>query len=354
MTDAGATGWESMRQRLDLPKDDPQRPHVGWHWYVDGVAQSEPDLAVAAERARGGQGFVWCGLKDPDDPTMATFQELFGLHELAAEDAVEGHTRSKLEVFGDAVFMVVSTVDYVPHSTLTSTSEIVSTGQVMAYVGPWFVLTARRGGRPFMNRIREGLEADPAELADGPWRVLYAILDHVVDDFTETVTELEQDVDSVEEAVFAPGVRPDVDGVYHLKRELIEFKRCLAPLAAPLQRLHAAPPLPNVPVESHAYFREVSDHLTAARESTAALDEVLSAIVQAALTRVSLADNQDMRRISAAVAMLAVPTTIGAVYGMNFENMPELRTQYGYFVVLGVMAASIIAIAIFFRRRGWL
>ncbi len=347
--------WDAMQQRMALPRTDPARAHVGWQWYVDGVRQEATDLRAAADQARAGRGFVWCGLKDPDDATMGTFQELFDLHELAAEDAVEGHTRSKLEVFGDALFMVVSTVDYVAHKTLTETSEIVSTGQVMAYVGPWFVLTSRKGGRPFMNRIRGELEREPEELADGPWRVLYAILDHVVDDFTETVAEIEQDVEGVEEAVFSPGVRPDVDGVYHLKRELIEFKRCLSPLVVPLQRLQQAEPaLPNVPPDAHAYFREVSDHLVGARESTAALDEVLTAIIQSALTRVSLADNQDMRRISAAVAMFAVPTTIGAIYGMNFDNMPELHSEYGYYIVLAVMALSIIAMAVWFRRRGWL
>lgn len=347
--------WETMRRRLALPRTDPTRPHVGWHWYVDGVAQDEPDLEVAAAQARAGEGFIWCGLKDPDDPTMATFQEVFGLHELAAEDAVEGHTRSKLEVFDDSLFMVISTVDYVVHRTLTATSEIVSTGQVMAYLGPWFVLTSRRAGRPFMNKIRQALEADPEELAEGPWRVLYRILDHVVDDFTETAAEMERDVEDIEDSVFSPGVRPDIDRVYHLKRELIEFKRCLNPLVTPLQRLQQPEPwLPNVPEEARAYFREVADHLAAARESTAALDEVTGAIIQSALTRVSLADNQDMRRISAAVAMFAVPTTIGAIYGMNFDNMPELHSEFGYYIVLGVMAASIITMAIFFRRRGWL
>ena len=347
--------WEDMRQRLALPREDPARPRVGWHWYVDGREREEVDLNIAAERARTGQGFVWCGLKDPDDVTMATFQQLFGLHELAAEDAVEGHTRSKLEVFDDALFMVISTVDYVAHASVDDTSEIVSTGQVMAYVGPWFVLTARRGGRPFMNAIRRDLEAQPTLLAEGPWRVLYRILDHVVDDFTETVTEIEQDVELVEESVFAPGVRPDVDGVYHLKRELIEFKRCLTPLEAPLQRLaQPEPRLPNVPEQARAYFREVSDHLTAARESTMALDEVLGAIIQAALTRVSLADNQDMRRISAAVAMFAVPTTIGAIYGMNFENMPELSWTFGYPLAIGAMVAFALVLYLIFKRQKWM
>lgn len=345
-------GWEAMSARLALPLDDPMRPHVGWRWYVDGRPQPCDDLLVAAREAKAGRGFVWCGLKDPDEVTMSTFQELFGLHELAAEDAVEGHTRSKLEVFGEALFMVISTVDYLEKGS-EGTAEIVSTGQVMVYLGPWFVLTSRAGGRPFLTKVRERVESDPDDLAEGPWRVLYQLLDHVVDDFTETVHEFEDDVEEVEDAVFLPGVRPDVDTVYQLKRQLIEFKRCLFPLSAPLQRLQSGD-LPNVPEEAHAYFREVSDHLVAARETTVALDEVLGAMVQAALARISLEDNQDMRRISAAVAMVAVPTTLGSIYGMNFTNMPELNTPYGYYVVLGLMATSIIALAIFFRRRGWL
>lgn len=350
---AAPTGWQEMSRRLALPVEDHDRPHVGWHWYVDGRPQLCTDLLAAASEAQAGRGFVWCGLKDPDQVTMATFQELFGLHELAAEDAVQGHTRSKLEVFDHALFMVVSTVDYVEKGR-TGEAEIVSTGEVMAYLGPWFVLTSRAGGRPFMNKIRRRLEADAEDLAQGPWRVLYQILDYVVDDFNETVHEFEDDVEEVEDAVFVPGVRPDVDTVYHLKRQLIEFKRCLFPLSGPLQRLQSAPALPNVPEDARAYFREVSDHLVAARESTMALDEVLGAMVQAALARISLEDNQDMRRISAAVAMVAVPTTLGSIYGMNFANMPELASPYGYYVVLGVMVASIIALAVFFRRRGWL
>lgn len=126
------------------------------------------------------------------------------------------------------------------------------------------------------------------------------------------------------------------------------------PLSGPLQRLQVAPGLPNVPEGARAYFREVSDHLVAARETTMALDEVLTAMVQAALARISLEDNQDMRRISAAVAMVAVPTTLGSIYGMNFEHMPELASPYGYYIVLGVMVASIVALAVFFRRRRWL
>lgn len=348
------TGWREVNQRLQLPPEHPDRPHVGWHWFVAGVRQDSDDLLAAARAAQAGEGFLWCGLRDPDDAMMAAFTELLGLHELAAEDAVEGHTRSKLEVFDEALFMVISTVDYVPHESLADTSEIVSTGQVMVYLGPWFVLTARHGGKAFMNTLRHDLEADPESLAEGPWRVLYQVLDRVIDSFTETTAEFESDVEEIEDAIFAPGTRPDVDRVYNLKRELIEFKRCVFPLAGPLQRLQLGQRVPNIPEASWAYFREVSDHLVATKESTMALDEVLGTMIQAALARISLEDNQDMRRISAAVAMFVVPTLIGSIYGMNFENMPELHSPWGYYGALGAMVGSILLLALFFRRKGWL
>lgn len=353
MSTTAPKGWDAMRDRLALPVEHPDRPHVGWHWYVDGVPQPDTDLMSAVAEAKVGRGFIWCGLKDPDDAEMLTFQEIFDLHDLAAEDAVEGHTRSKLELFNDSLFMVISTVDYVPHAPGSITSEIVSTGQVMAYLGDWFVLTARHGGKPFMNRVRLELEAEPDALADGPWRVLYKILDRVVDDFTETITEFEADVDAVEVSIFSTDVRPDVDRLYNVKRELIEFKRCVFPLVAPAQRLHQGA-VWHLPAESHAYFREVSDHLLEAKESIAALDEVLGTLIQAALTRISLEDNQDMRRLSALVAILALPALIGSIYGMNFDHMPELHSPYGYYTVLGVMVAWVIGAIILFRRRGWL
>ncbi|MFP5417054.1 MAG: magnesium and cobalt transport protein CorA [Actinomycetes bacterium] len=346
-------GWDAMRERLAAPRETPGRPHVSWQWYVDGVRQPEDDLMAAIAQARAGKGFVWCGMRDPDDDTMATFQEVFGLHELAVEDAVEGHTRSKLEIFDETLFMVIATVDYVEHTTLTETSEIVSTGEIMVYLGDWFVMTSRRRGRAIMNTIRRELESEPDELAEGPWRVLYAILDHVIDDFGQTVREIERDVEDVEAAVFAPGRRHEIDRPYQLKRELIDFKRCVFPLSQPVRALETRA-LGPIPEEARVYFREVSDHLVAARESVVAMDEVLGTILQAALARASVSDGQDMRRISAAVAMFAVPTTLGAIYGMNFEHMPELDSPYGYPLVLLAMVASIIGLAVFFRRRGWL
>jgi magnesium transporter len=144
-----------------------------------------------------------------------------------------------------------------------------------------------------------------------------------------------------------------VERVYQLKRELIEFKRCVMPLGAPLERL-ATRELPVIPPEAKAYFRELYDHHSQAREAVASFDEVLSSILQAGLARAAVADNQDMRKISGWVAIVAVPTMIAGIYGMNFTNMPELNTRYGYYVVLGVIAAVMIALYIGFKRNKWL
>lgn len=327
---------------------------VAWAWYVDGVRQDCTDLNVATEAAGAGEGFVWLGLKDPTDTDMAEFARRFNLHTLAIEDAVEGHTRSKLEVFDGTLFTVISTVAYVPHDTLTATSEVVSTGQIMVFTGTNFVMTVRRGEHTPLRSLRATLEADSRRLARGPYYVLYRVLDTVVDDYVRVAADIEDDVDELEESVFSTNSpSPDVDRIYQLKRELIEFRRGVTPLTLPLQAL-ASRDLPVVPTSARAYFREVADHHTEVRESITSFDDVLTTLLQAALARASVADNQDMRKISAAVSLFAIPTTIGAIYGMNFDNMPELHTQYGYFVVLGVMLVSMVAAYAFFRHNRWL
>lgn len=353
-------GGSGKRPVMPQSRRDPKRwattpdSVVAWAWYVDGVRQDCTDLQTATDAAHDGKGFIWLGLKDPTDEDMAGFARQFNLHTLAIEDAVEGHTRSKLEVFDRTLFTVISTVAYVPHETLTATSEVVSTGQIMVFTGDNYVLTVRRGEHTPLKTLRTTLEADPRRLARGPYYVLYRVLDTVVDDYVRVVTDIEEDVDELEESVFSPETQnPDVDRIYQLKRELIEFRRSVTPLTLPLQAL-ATRDLPVVPDAAKAYFREVADHHTEVRESIASFDDVLTSLLQAALARASVADNQDMRKISSAVALFAIPTTIGAVYGMNFDNMPELHTQYGYFVVLAFMAVSMLAAYAFFRHNRWL
>jgi len=326
---------------------------VAWAWYVDGVRRPAESLTQAARNAQDGEGFVWLGLKDPGDEDLEALASQFALHPLAIEDAVHGHDRSKLETFGDDLFMVVSTVAYIDHEEMTENSEIVTTGQVMIFLGDHFVITVRRGEHAQLSALRRALEADPERLARGPWEVLYAITDKIIDDYLAVVDEIETDVDEVESAVFARGGSHEVDRVYQLKRELIEFKRCVLPLGAPLLRL-ATRELPVVPPQGRAYFRELADHHTQAREAVASFDEVLSSILQAGLARASVADNEDMRKISAWVAIVAVPTMVAGIYGMNFDDMPELHWHYGYYLVLGLIAVIMVSLWAGFKRNRWL
>jgi magnesium transporter len=332
---------------------EPPSSVIAWAWYVDGVRKPAESLTEAALLARTGEGFVWLGLKDPNDADLLALSSVFDLHPLAIEDAVHGHTRSKLEIFDDDLFMVISTVSYVAHEKLTETSEVVASGQVMIFLGDHFVITVRRGEHAPLSALRRSLEADPARLARGPSEVLYAIADKIIDDYLEVVAEFETDVDEAETSVFSRQGQREVERVYQLKRELIEFKRSVMPLGAPLLRL-ATRDLPVIPPEAKAYFRELADHHTEAREAVASFDEVLTSILQAGLARASVADNEDMRKISGWVAIVAVPTMIAGIYGMNFTNMPELHTRYGYFVVLGVIGVIMVGLYQGFRRNKWL
>jgi magnesium transporter len=331
----------------------PQSSIVAWAWYVDGVPKQAETLSEAAQRANAGEGFVWLGLKDPRDADLLALVSHFDLHPLAIEDAVHGHARSKLEMFGDDLFIVMSTVAYVEHDELTETSEVVATGQVMVFLGEHFVITVRRGEHAQLTALRRTMEADTARLARGPSEVLYAIADKIIDDYLAVVAEFEKDIDEVESRVFARGGRREVEGVYQLKRELIEFKRCVMPLGAPLMRL-ATRELPVIPPDARAYFRELADHHTEAREAVATFDEVLTSILQASQARASVADNEDVRKISAWVAIVVVPTLVAGIYGMNFDNMPELHWQYGYFIVIGAMGLIMIALYFGFKRNHWL
>lgn len=326
---------------------------VAWGWYVNGVRQPEDDLQVATERAKVGDGFVWLGLKDPTNEDMTQFANQFHLHPLAIEDAVEGHSRSKLEFFDATVFAVMSTVAYVDASPADVTAEVVSTGQIMVFLGPNFIMTVRRGEQSPLRTMRHDLEQRPEFLADGPHVILYSVFDRVVDDYMQVVAEIEEDLDEVEEEVFSPEGTLHLSKVYELKREVIEFRRSVSPLALPLTLL-ASRDIPLVPEHFRAYFREVADHHTEAREAVASFDEVLTNLLQAGLARLTVKDNQDMRKISAAVAILAVPTLVGAIYGMNFAYMPELDYHWAYFITLGGMALIMLVLYVVFRRNKWL
>jgi magnesium transporter len=329
--------------------------------YRDGRRKSDhisPREALAKVRAAG-DGFVWIGLHEPSEQEFSVIAEVFGLHPLAVEDAVQAHQRPKLERYDDSLFTVFKTIRYVEHAELTATSEVVETGEVMVFTGRHFVITVRHGGHGSLRALRHRLEDSPELLAKGPSSVLHAIADQVVDDYLAVTDALQDDIDEVEIDVFSAGQGRssrsggDAGRIYQLKREVLEFKRAVSPLLRPMQLLSERP-MRVVDPEIQKYFRDVADHVARVHEQVVGFDDLLNSILQANLAQATVVQNEDMRKITAWAAIFAVPTMITGVYGMNFDHMPELHSRYGYPTVLVGMVLVCFAIHRGFRRNGWI
>ncbi|MDV8000581.1 magnesium and cobalt transport protein CorA [Rhodococcus sp. IEGM 1408] len=323
--------------------------------YVDGVREPGRFTHQAAIRRvrETGRGFVWIGLHAPDPHQMESLSTEFGLHELITEDATNGRQRPKLEAYDDSLVLNMSTVSYLPHESMTEVSDIVSTGEVLVVLGRDFVVTVRHGDFTGLAGIREELERAPERLVHGPATVMHAVADRVVDSYLEVAEGMSRDVDELESVVFAPRTQVDIELIYFLKRELLELKHDIAPLALPLRRL-SVEHLGLIPREIRHYFRDVQDHHSRVTAEVTTLDERISSLVSAAVAIVGVQQNIDMRRISAWVAIAAVPTMIAGIYGMNFAHMPELESEYGYFLVLGLMVTVCVGLFLLFRKNRWL
>lgn len=323
--------------------------------YVDGhrlPGRWTHDRALAEVRRRG-EGFVWIGLHEPTDEQITGIAEVFDLHELAVEDAVQAHQRPKLERYDDTLFMVLKTVCYVGRAQPTAEHELVETGEVMVFLGEDFVITVRHGDHSGLHDVRRRLEADPEQLALGPAAVLHALADHVVDTYLEVVEAIEDDIDEMEAQVFTPRSTTDAEQIYVMKREVLDLRRAVVPLGAPLRKLTEGYSA-LVPHEVRSYFRDVDDHLVTVTERVAGFDELLTSLVNASLAKITMRQNNDMRKITSYAAMISVPTMIAGIYGMNFDHMPELHWQYGYPVVLLVIATICGVLFRVFRRNQWL
>jgi magnesium transporter len=323
--------------------------------YVDGVREpGQWTYAEALEAARERPGaFVWLGLHEPSLAEMAGIAQTYGLHELAVEDAVKAAQRPKLERFGDVTFLVMRTARYVEHGELTETSEVVETGQVMLFIGPCFVISVRHGDACRLTPVRADLESKKELLEQGPWAVAYAITDRIVDLYLEVSDEVENDLDTLETEVFDRQGRGRIQRIYQMKRELVEFRRAVAPLQRPLMTL-ATPGNPEISKEVRRYFRDVQDHLTRTVEQVASYDDLLNSILQARLAQVTVEQNDDMRKIAAWAGIGAVWTAIAGIEGMNFKFMPELNWRFGYPMALTLMLALTAILYRAFRRNGWL
>ncbi|MER7894200.1 magnesium/cobalt transporter CorA [Micromonospora sp. NPDC094482] len=323
--------------------------------YIDGKRQPGDwhyaDALAAARRAE--HGFVWLGLHQPELAEMTAIADTYGLHELAVEDAVKAEQRPKLEQFGEVSFLVLRTARYCEHAELTENSEVVETGQVMLFIGPNFLISVRHGDACRLSPVRADLETKQDLLLQGPWAVAYAVTDRVVDLYLEVADQLEDDLDVLEAEVFDRNSHGRIQRIYQMKRELVEFKRAVVPLQRPLLTLTSQVNR-EVPKEIRRYFRDVQDHLSRTVEQVNSYDDLLNSILQARLAQVTVDQNNDMRKIAAWAAIAAVWTAIAGIYGMNFDDMPELKMTYGYPVVLALMLAISLGLYRWFRRNGWL
>lgn len=323
--------------------------------YRDGQRQPCEDLSDELTSMRNDpEAFLWVGLKDPTTAEFDEVKDELGLHPLAVEDAVTGNQRAKIERYGDHLLVVLKTLQY------TEATSQVSTGEVLLFVGPHYVLTVRYGDHSPLQGIRRHLEQTPALLAHGPIAVLHRVLDDVVDQYGVVDGYLEEDLAELEEAVFSSDVTVRTSRIYLLKREVLEVRRAAHPLVDSSARLLQSDLVPD---DARPYFRDVQDHLLRVVDQVDSYDRLLTDVLSAHLAQVGVQQNEDMRKISAWVAIGVLPTLVGAVYGMNFHYMPELEASvrvngsefyYGYFVALAAMGGLAFTLYRLFRRSGWL
>jgi magnesium transporter len=299
------------------------------------------------------QGFVWVGLREPDKTQMQEVADVFGLHPLATEDAVCAHQRPKVERYDETLFLVLKTVKYVEHESVVLARQIVETGEIMVFVGRDFVVTVRHGEHGGLSEVRRRLDADPEQLRLGPYAVMHAITHDVVNRYLEVSHLIEADIDSIEGLAFAPGRKLDVEPIYLLKREVVELRRCVNPLSGAFNRIQQENK-DLISKEVRRYLRDLADHHAEAADHIASYDDMLNSLIQAALARVGMQQNNDMRKMAAWAGILAFPTMVAAIYGMNFHFMPELNWTWGYPGIMALMAAACLVLYFQFRRNNWL
>jgi magnesium transporter len=315
--------------------------------YEKGVRRpGEVDLEQMYEACRRPECFAWIGLHEPTEEEFDSVRREFGLHELAVEDAIEAHQRPKLEVYRDSLFMVLKTARYVEGG------PAVETGEIQVFIGEGFIITARHGETK-LHDVRLQLEQRPDFLRLGPGAALHAIIDRVVDDYGPVVEALDRDVRNLEAEVFSERRGDLTQRIYGLKREVLELYDAVAPLNEPLERLERLT-FPLIPKKLWPYFRDVKDHVLRYVREVDGFRELLTSMLAANLTQASVRQNEDVRKISAWAAIIAVPTLITGIYGMNFEHMPELGWTVGYPLAVAVMAAVSFGLYHKFKRSGWL
>jgi magnesium transporter len=303
-------------------------------------------LEEAYEACRREGTFTWLGLFEPTEDEFDSVRREFDLHELAIEDAVKAHQRPKLEVYGDSLFLVLKTARW------QAEHESIEFGEILLFLGNHFLVSVRHGETE-LHDVRLRLERRPELLGLGETAALHAIVDRVVDDYEPVVDALDAVINDVESQVFSADRENPAERIYRLKRAVLELDGAVVPLVEPISLL-ASGAFPQVPEELRTYFRDVEDHLRRIASRVREYRDLLTSVLTANLTQFSVRQNEDVRRISAWAAIIAVPTAIAGIYGMNFEHMPELDWTFGYPLVLAVIALACAALYWRFRKIGWL
>ena len=321
---------------------------VDYALYRDGVRYSEPsNLPELITKAKTEGGFVWVGLAEPTQEEFDKIVGDFRFHPLAIEDAISAKQRPKFEEYPGLQFCVFKTVFY------NEEHSEVSTGEIFCFIGDHFIVVVRHGDGSALVNTRHQLEANPEQLAKGPYAVLHAIIDHCIDCYIDIAAELETDVMQVENKVFSGKRQTQSQDIYFLNREIIEFRHAIDPLLSPLQKLASEGSL-HVNPTLLPFFRDTMDHLSRASDAAAGLDSLLTSALQADLAHVQVQQNADMRKITSYVALASVPTMVAGIYGMNFEFMPELGWKFGYPLVVGSLVLLTGILYRKFKKSEWL
>lgn len=316
--------------------------------YDNGIRRpGAQQIAGARLAASAPDSFVWIGLFEPTEEEFAAVREEFDLHELAVEDAMKAHQRPKLEIYDDTVFVVLKSARYL------DLEEEIEFGEILLFIGDHFAVVVRHGQASGLTDARRSLERLPELLRLGPSAVLHRVMDRVVDDYVPVVEGVGKDIQEVEKEVFSTEWGNPTERIYFLKREVLEFQQAVASLIDPLNRLGRGF-FEVIPDDMKEYFRDVYDHVLRLSDEVAAYRDLLTSVLEANLTQVSVRQNEDMRKISAWVAVAVVPTLIAGVFGMNFQRMPGIDAGWGFPVVVGVMFLVAGTLYGFFRRSGWL
>lgn len=310
-----------------------------------GLIHALDDLNTQARKSD--DSFVWIGLFEPSLAELSTVARIFDLPRLQIDDAANPNQRPKAEIGESDAFIVMKILSY-----FEPTSDV-ETGQISIFVGRHYVITVRFGPLGDISTLRSQLTDSPELLVHGPLAVAHAIMDTTVDGYLCVAEEIARDIEQVEESVFSPERTDDSQTIYGVKRENLEMRRAVQPLVS-MSHAVVSGDVTNIPSALDAFFRDVSEHLLRVADQAESNDTLLMTLLMAYTSRQDLQQNSDMRRISAYVAIAAVPTMIAGIYGMNFDNMPELHWEFGYLVILVFMASVCLVMLRAFKKSGWL